>query len=502
MKKTSITILLVIGILVFINLVSEQFFFRLDFTEDNQYTLSKATKDIMESLENPITVKAYFSENLPPDIAKTRKSFEEYLIEYARLSNNNLVYEFINPNENEDQEKQAIEAGINPVMINVREKDQMKQQKAFLGAVLELEEQKEIIPFMQPGAPLEYLLSSSIKKIAITDKPSIGLLQGHGEPNINEMPQVKQGLDVLYNFTPYSLNDSVSIPNTYKTLALVRPTDTINVEALNQLDRFLEDGGNLVVALNTVKGDLKTAYGSVMSTGVESWLKEKGVEIKNDFVLDAQCASVGVQQQQGAFRFNTNVSFPFLPIINTFSNHPITKGLEAVLMQFASPINFKTQDSTKTFTPIAFTSNKSGSVNAPQYFNVQKQWDESDFPLDKQTVAGVLEQKHPNGNTSKICVISDGDFGVNGNERQRIQPDNVNLMVNAIDWLSDDTGLINLRTKGIQYRPIDQLEDGTKTLLKYLNFLLPIALVIIYGIVRLQINTNKRIKRMQENYEI
>jgi DNA mismatch repair protein MutS2 len=87
MKKLNTTILLVLGILVFANLVSEQYFFRLDLTEDNQYTLSDATEHIMESLENPITVKAYFSENLPPDIAKTKNDFEEYMIEYACNSN-------------------------------------------------------------------------------------------------------------------------------------------------------------------------------------------------------------------------------------------------------------------------------------------------------------------------------------------------------------------------------------------------------------------------------
>ncbi|WP_281987013.1 GldG family protein [Aquimarina aggregata] len=501
MKKLSITILLIIGILIFINLVSEQFFFRFDLTEDNQYTLSDATKDIMESLENPITVKAYFSENLPPDIAKTKKDFEEYLIEYARLSDNNLVYEFINPNENKEKEQQAIESGVNPVMINVREKDQMKQQKAFLGAVLELEEQKEVIPFMQPGAPLEYLLSSSIKKIAVINKPSIGLIQGSGEPSLQQMIQVKQGLDVLYNLTPFNLNDSVPVPDTFKTLALVKPIDTLNDGALKQLDTFLERGGNLIVALNRVDGDLTRAYGSVVHTGVENWLKEKGVDIKDDFVVDAQCASVSVQQQQGMFRFNSNVSFPYLPIINNFSDHPITKGLEAVVMQFASPIKYTANDSLKKFTPIAFTSEKSGSVKAPQYFDIQRQWSESDFPLKKQPVAGILEQIHANGNTSRICIVGDGDFAVNANQGQQVQANNINFMVNAIDWLSDDTGLIDLRTKGIQYRPIDVLEDSTKTILKYFNFLFPILLVIIYGIVRMQMNKNKRIKRMQESYE-
>jgi len=74
-------------------------------------------------------------------------------------------------------------------------------------------------------------------------------------------------------------------------------------------------------------------------------------------------------------------------------------------------------------------------------------------------------------------------------------------MVNSIDWLSDDTGLIELRTKGVVSRPIDQLEEGTQNLLKYLNFLLPIILVLIYGFIRMQRKKITRIKRMEESYE-
>ena len=139
---------------------------------------------------------------------KQKKDLEEYLIEYARLSDNNLVYKFINPGESEEIEKEAIQAGVRPVMINVREKNQMKQQKAFLGAVIELGDQKEVIPFIQPGTALEYALSTSIKKIAVTDKPSVGLLQGHGEPSISEMQEVATALNVLYNFESFELNDT------------------------------------------------------------------------------------------------------------------------------------------------------------------------------------------------------------------------------------------------------------------------------------------------------
>ncbi len=114
----------------------------------------------------------------------------------------------------------------------------------------------------------------------------------------------------------------------------------------------------------------------------------------------------------------------------------------------------------------------------------------------------MLEGKLSGGEESRMIVIADGDFAVNGSgqQTQQLSADNVSLLVNSIDWLSDATGLIQLRTKGISARPLDQLEDGTKALLKWINFLLPILLIIIYGMIRAHRRKIQRIKRMQNGY--
>jgi gliding-associated putative ABC transporter substrate-binding component GldG len=496
--KINTKIILIVGIVVFLNLLADQFFFRFDFTEEKQYTLSKATRNILAELNEPVTVKAYFSEQLPPDVAKTKKDFKELLIEYSNLSKGMLVYEFINPNEDEKIEQEALQNGVQPVMINVREKDQMKQQKAYLGAVISYGEKKEIIPFMQPGGAMEYALTSAIKKLAVHEKPTVAILQGHGEPAIAEMQQVNAALSVLYNIENIELKDSTDISSSINTIAIVRPKDSVSFYELQKLDLFLNRGGKLMIALNRVDGDFQTAYGKSVSTGIESWLASKGLIIDDNFVIDSRCGAVTVQQQQGMFTFQSQVQFPYIPILNKFADHPITKGLETVVMQFASAINY-TGDSSLKFTPLAFTSEQSGFLKAPQYFDIQKQWTQNDFPAKNLVVAASLEN---NANNSKIVLIGDGDFPVNGERgrAQQLQPDNVNLMVNAIDWLSDDTGLIDLRTRGTTSRPLNQLEDSTKSLLKYLNFFLPVLLVVIYGFIRMQLKRSERIRRMEENY--
>jgi ABC-type uncharacterized transport system involved in gliding motility auxiliary subunit len=268
------------------------------------------------------------------------------------------------------------------------------------------------------------------------------------------------------------------------------------------LDDFLAKQGYLYVAFNRVEGDLSKASGFAVNTGLEKWLDAKGLKVDPAFVVDASCGSVGVRQQQGMFTFNTQVTFPYLPAISAFTKHPVTQGIESVIFQFASPISFTGDTAKVHYEPLAFTSEKAGVENAPLYFNIQKQWGESDFTRPKVPIAVALDGKISGDKESKMVVISDGDFAVNGSGQQahQIQPDNVNLMVNSIDWLSDDTGLIELRTKGVTARPIKQMEDGTKTFLKYLNFLLPIVLIIFYGIFRVQRSRIIRLKRMGENF--
>ncbi len=500
--KISTTILLVSAIVILVNVLSENYNLRLDFTENHQYTLSKATRNILANLQEPVTVTAYFSKDLPPNVESVSKEFRDMLIEYGDRSKGMVVYKFENPNGDPKLEQEAVQAGVQPVMINVREKDQMKQQKAYLGAVVSMGDSKEIIPFLQPGSAMEYALSSAIKKLSVTDKPAVALIQGHGEPSIANLIQAYTELSVLYNVKPFTMTDTTSIPDQFKTIMIVKPQDSIPPVQLKQLDDFLARGGNIFLAMDRVTGNFSTVMGSVHNTGLETWLKGKGVTIAPEFVVDSKCGSVSVQQSEGNFPFPVQISFPYLPVIQNFAKHPITSGLEAVMMRFASPVSFS-GDSSITFTPIAFTSDKSGELPTPLYFNINKQWQESDFPMSRIPVAAALSGKLSGNTPSKMVVISDGDFAVGGDSKSNssVNEDNVNLLVNSIDWLSDDTGLISLRTKSITSRPIKELKDSTKTFLKWFNFMAPILLVVIYGLFRMQMNRNKRFKRMEVSYE-
>lgn len=498
-KKIFVQLVIVLAIIVVANLVSEQLYFRLDFTEDNRYTFSDATENVLDELDGVVTITAYFSEDLPPQLMKNKQDFQDQLIEYENRSDGNVVFEFVNPNADEEAERNAQQNGISPVMINVTERDQVQQMRAYMGAVLKMDNRSEIIPLVQPGAAMEYALTTAIKKISIADKPKLGLIQGFGEPSLQAIPQLLEQLSVLYAVEPIRLKDTAAIPSYYRSLIWINPKDSVGMPEFAKLDRYLAQGGGLFIAHSNVEGDLQQGLlSNTTDVGLKSWLAQKGLEIRDNFVIDANCASVNVQQRQGFFTINSQVEFPYFPIISSFEEHPVTSGIESIVLPFVSNLSFNSSDTTYSQVPLLYSSENSGLVKPPTYIDIQKKWTESDFRAGPQLLGAGL-----NDGNSKIVLIANGSFCVNGEgQRQQQQnEDNINLASNSIDWIADDTGLIELRTRGITSRPLDQVEEGTKALIKYGNVFAPILLILIYAFIRKQQNNRKRQKWMQGNYE-
>lgn len=500
-QNINLRILIIFAIIVVVNIISASFFFRLDLTADGRYSLSRATKDILRNLDEPVTITAYFTGDMPAYLLETRQEFKDMLVEFDNLSGGNIVYEFLNPNDDPATEQKAVQNGIRPVLVSDREKDQLTQKKVYIGAVIQMGNQKEIIPVVQPGSAMEYDLASTIKKLSVKDKPRVALLQGHGEPSTRAIGQAMEQLSVLYEVVPVTFSDSAFIKRNFRTLAVIAPLDTLKPQEIKMLDDYLAEGGKLFIAMNRVSGDLQQGRGYAVGNGLESWLAGKGIVIEEAFVVDANCSMVGVRQQQGGFTMTTNMPFPYLPNIAKFADHPATKGLESVLMPFVSPITFS-GDTSIVFTPLAWSSERSGKESVPLTFDINKRWQEDDFNAPGQVVAAAFDGPLAGNVPARMVLVANGNFAINGEGQrpQQLQPDNISLLVNSIDWLTDETGLIDLRTKEVTSRPLDQLSDSRKSFLRWLNFTLPMVLTVLFGIFWYQRRRIIRKKRMEEGY--
>ncbi len=485
-------------ILILLNAASYFLFFRIDFTADKTYTLSKATINILKNLHEKAAITAYFSEDLPTQLLKSKKDFKDLMVEYKNYSHGKVSFSFINPNENEAQEKLAQTEGIRPVMVNVSERDQEKQLRAYMGAVVEADIQKQAIPMIRPGESAEYSLTTAIKKLANKNKVRVAFLQGHGEYPASALSKVVEQISVMDSVEDYTITDSTEIPTSYKTLIMLEPKDSIPAAHLKKIDTYLNTGGAILVAYSGIYGTLSAPVLQPMpDIGIKDWLLKKGIILSGQVVTDVQCRRVVKQEREGSLV----IRLPYFPIIKNFADHPVTKGIEAVFFPFLNSINITRTDSAVKITPLAYSSKKSGLVKPPAQIDLNKQWSANDFNKGPQIAAVALEGPIAGKGKSKMIVFGNGKFAVNTEPGQEeLNRDNVNIASNAIDWLSDDTGLIELRTKTVTYRALDTVEESTKAIIKYLNVFLPIFIILLLGFFRRFQNQRKRKKLMQLTY--
>lgn len=489
MSKSYTRLLLVIVILVLINIVSNRFSYRLDLTKDQRFTLSQGTKEVLESLEEPVTVKAYISEKINAEFDNHRREIINILEEYRELSEGNVEIDIISPNGDEELEQEAQMAGVPPQQTGSQGRDKLEVQLVYVGLVIEYGEQKDVIPSIPVGQSLEYPITKAIKKLAYTEKPKVGILQGHGEPGLAMMQQAAQEGGINYTFEEVTINDTSDVLSGLEALVILNPQDSISPYDIAAINKFYESGGKLFVGYsNSVfnNGQQQQSAPMVMSKdgSLETWLSTKGVDMDESLVIDANAGEVMVNQ--GFFQLP--VRFHYFPLVGKFAKHPISQGLEVMLMQFVSPLTYS---GSGIFTPLAMSSDLSGREQMPIMVNLQRQWSEGDFKENSLPVAGAIEE-----GSQRMVVVSSGDFMVNGQgqQAQRLNPDNVNFFVNSLDWLTDNTTLLELRNKGVSYKPIKQMEDSKKNMFKYLNFLLPLILIVLYGVLRFQSKKNKRLK--------
>ncbi len=502
-------VFLVIAIIILLNIVMSRFFVRLDFTGDKIYTLSDATENVLKDLDKTATVTAYFSEELPVPFQKVKRDFRDMLVEYANLSGGNVVYEFVNPNENDEMEQQARADGIVYRDVQVNKRDQATLQRVYMGAKIQYDDKSEAIPIIMPNKSAEYDLTSKISKMAVANKPKVGFVTGHSEATPATMIQVREELNVTFDVETTSLLDS-SVVNNYQALVVVAPVDSFSQEEITRLDDFLGMGKGVLLALNRVDIDMQNNLAAKgVTTGLETWLGSKGINVKENFVKDKECSQISVPVQQEiipGFPMMTyqQIQFPYIPIVKKFDQeHEISKGLEQMVLPFTSSLEY-VGDSKVNFHPIVFSSDQSGAVDLPYSFigDVQKKLNEYSFSDANLVIGATVEGKLAGDTDARMVVFGDGDFGVNGQgqQMQQLPPDNVSLFVNSVNWLVNNVGLNSLRTKEIQSRPIKKLSDGERQFIKWGNFLLPIVLIVIYGVIRTIFRNRKRSQWAKERY--
>lgn len=481
----------VIGvILVVIYLIGLTVFGRIDLTDDNVYSLSDASVELAQELDDPVTFTAFFTENLPAPYSTNRRFLKDKLDDYRAYGGNNIQYRFVDPGEDEELVEEARRYRIPPVQIQVIEKDNVQLKNAYMGLAIEYGGEREVIPVVQDLSTLEYDITGAVRRLTRDELPTVGFLTGHGEVNIfQDMQTLRQGLARNYEVTAVSVTDS-SLDSVPDALMVVAPSDTIPEAHLRALDEYVMDGGRLGLLLNKVSADIQAGQANAISVGIDPLLDAYGISIRTDLVTDMQSSAVTVQQQTGFFNLARQIEYPFFPIATRFSpDNLMVSRLREVLFYFVS-----TLDTTAVLPagvrsePLVYSSPRSATQEG--FFFIQPmmdsrpQYDDGPFTLAAAFTGNFPSALDPSRESvsTRIVAVGDGDF-LNESMLGRI-PGNIELGLNIVDWLVQESDLLEIRAKKIEPRPLREVSEDVRPWIKYANMLAPALVVVIFGLAR------------------
>lgn len=535
-----------IGLLLLLNILSSLFFTRFDFTREKRFTLSPITRDILGKLDDNLQVTVYLEGEFPAGFKRLRNSSRDLLSDFKAYSGGHLHFDFVNPSsgdvKNQEATYQELAAkGIEATNLSVKTEEGMSQKTIFPAALLTYKGKQIAVKLLQnrTGASpeevlnnsvqnLEYAFSSAIKKLRMEGKPRIGFTEGHGELNdlqLNDaMKSLEDGFEVGrvdLKIIPIQGLDKLSV------LVIPKPDRPFSEAEKFKIDYFVMRGGRVLWAIDQVNAELDSLRGAGQQLAfpkklnLDDILFRYGIRVNYNLVADMNCAQVPVSVGNvGGQSQIQMLPWLFYPVFVPTSTHPLVKNLDGIRSEFAGTID--TIPVKNVHKEVILSSSPfSHSLETPTVLSLQmveKEPDPRAFKNISMPVGVLLEGNFTSdfknrpvpaeitqpvkisavSKFTKMIVLADGDIFKNqvnnsdgspfplGYDRYTQQQyGNKNLLLNAADYLTDDSGIIQLRNKEIKIRLLDRARiRSEKTFWQYLNIGLPLVLLIIFGVLR------------------
>ena len=554
-KSHFIKIFLLLLAIVVVNILSYNFYRRFDLTADQRYTLSEASKNIVSKAEAPVIIDVFLEGEFPPEFRRLQLETKQLLEEFAAV-NPQITFRFTNPleeggNANEIA-TQFYEMGMTPARINVVENGRTSEAIVFPWAMANLGNKSVAIPLLknQLGATtedrvaasvqqLEYAFADAFSKLLEPKRKKIAVMRGNGELEDRYIADFIRSIQEYYYIAPFTL-DSVAV-NPQETLEQLKeydlvieakPTEPYTEAEKLVLDQYLMGGGKqlwLVEHAAMETDSLSTPRGNAFALprdlNLGDYFFKYGVRINLSLVKDLYSAPIILATGSGnEAQFNPFPWFYF-PLSSSPLAHPVVNNLEAVKFEYANPIDILQNDVEKTV--LLSTSPRTAVVGLPREISLEEITAEpnlSEFTSGEQPLAVMLEGEFNSvyGNRvlpfeldnfrseskeTKMLVISDGD--VVKNQLQRGEPlalgfdrftgttyGNREFLLNAVNYLLDDRGLVNIRSKEVKIAFLDpEKVEERRNLWQVVNILLPlVTLALFAGLFRI-IRKKKYIKK-------
>ena len=460
-------------IVIFVNVISYYFFTRLDLTSEKRYTLSKSTKNLLKKVDEPVLYRVYLEGEFPADFKRLQNETKEMLNQF-RAYNKNIQYEFVNPNNFDDQQERQVfyqklaQKGIMPTQIQVNTGNGVTTQVLIPAADVIYKGNETSIQLLQSQKyvgqsqllnnsiqSLEYVLSNPIRALARGQKPTVAFMRGHGELELPNMADLITTLYDYYNLDTARMDGNINsltgrsqdpkdstsfhFHNKYDLIIIAKPKKTFSERDLYILDQYVMYGGKLLWLIDPLDADLDSLQnaGQAIATrfplNIDEMLFTYGVRVNPDLVMDVRCRpipmTVGMVGDQPQIQFQPWLYFPeIVPL----SPHPIVRNLDLIKTDFVSSIDLIDNGINKTV--LLATSEYTRVKNAPAIYDLNEAKTEPDqrlFNHKNVPVAVLLEGSFQSmfrnrltpefmelpsmgyraqGDSTRMIVLSDGDI--------------------------------------------------------------------------------------------
>lgn len=369
-----IQILLILGILLFINILSQYFNTYLDFTEEKRFTLTEPTKKLIKDVKNVVYIQVLLEGNFPSGFKRLQQSTKEILDQF-NSENGYIEYEFENPNEGtvdviNARRKSYSEEGLIPTNLMVRSGSENKEQLIYPYAIIKLGDRKISVNLLE-NAPdldqesnlsnsislLEYKLATAIQKVHYPEKKNILFTTGHGELAKEQTKSLVSLLNSSYNLAWINLDSSFIIKPEIDLLIIARPIIPFTEKNKFVLDQYVMNGGKIIWLVDGLKMSLDSLstrnefIPEPLDLNLTDYFFKNGIRINSNLVLDLECSRI--PQVIGRTGDKPQIElFPWYyhPLIAPRSNHPIVSNIDRISLEFPSTI-----DTLKTKTDIKKT---------------------------------------------------------------------------------------------------------------------------------------------------
>ena len=447
--------------------------------------------------------------------------------------------------------KQLYEKGIEPTNLEQKSEDGFSQQIIFPGALLTfkgrevpiklLDTQVGTSPEMQlnnSAQALEYKFSNAIRTLNAIFKARIAFVDGHGELDSLETTDIHQALEEFYEVERFTLSgklNQIKAIQEFNALIIAKPDSTFLEQDKFIVDQFIMNGGKVLWLIDPLYTSIDSlsrnryTFSLPWELNLDDQLFKYGVRINHNLVQDLQSSAirlnVALMGQPARFQL-----FPwiFSPLVRSYSKHPIVNNLDLIKFEYCSTIDtVKVKDIKKT---VLLTSSRLTKVlpSPVRVFldQVRIPSDEKQFQKSFQTLAVLLEgnftslysnrippeindiegfQFKEKSKATRMIVVADGDVIKNNVQRatNKVLPlgydlhteqlyANKEFILNCINYLLDDSGLMSVRGRELKLRLLDKQKVKSERMKwQLINTLLPIAFVLLFGFIYFYIRKRK-----------